>query len=275
MMVRGVLHLAARLIVRLGGLLALLLALARPCGADEIELVARAINGSLLVGEPLILSVRIRTDVPIIVPPDLTPSHLPFRILVDRGDGLRPYVEDALIEAHLSGPGRAPAGITREFVLGIDKATRDWAFPFPGQYRLVAEYKAPDGPAVRSNVVTVSVHSPVAAEREVHDALRGLGPRLVVTNSPALLDEPLEALVTQYPGSAYLQQRRLGDLKVRFGDIRSGYEAGYEVHGVGTPENPPPGPDKRRATVVARARDLLPLAQDVSSVGGHSRRMHF
>ena len=40
------------------------------------------------------------------------------------------------------------------------------------------------------------------------------------------------------------------------------------MHGVGTPENPPPGPDKRRATVVARARDLLPLAQDVPSVGG-------
>lgn len=266
-MLPRVLCVPARWVLRVGGLVAML-ALCHPSGADEIELTARAINSSLLTGEPLILSVTVRSDAPIVVPFDLTPSHLRLRVLVDRGDGFVPYVEYALVEKdNLSGPGRIPAGVTREFVLGIDKSTHDWTFPIPGTYRLVAEYSAPDGPAVRSNVVTVSVHSPAGAEGEVYNALRQLGPGLVVAQSPEYLEESLEALVLQYPGSAYLQERRLRDLAARIGDVRNGYEPEH-VAQAGTPENPPPGPDMRPETVAARARDLLPLALDVSSVAG-------
>ena len=245
------------------------LAVCVPCRAAGIELTAKAINSSLLTGEPLVLSVRIRADLPVTIPGDLTPGHLPFRILVDRGAGFEPYAEHALGEKdNLSGPGLTPVGVTREFVLGVDKLTGDWTFPAPGTYRLVAEYRASDGPSVRSNVVTVSVKPPAAPEREVYVALRRLGPALVVAHAPKLLDESLQPLVLQYPSSPYLQEPRLRDLQVRIGDVCSGYEPGYDVQEGGTPANPPPGPDMRPEVVRARARDLVPAALNLSSVPG-------
>jgi hypothetical protein len=48
-----------------------------PVGADEIRITARAINPSPLVGEPLILSVTVRADVPVVFPADLMSQGLP------------------------------------------------------------------------------------------------------------------------------------------------------------------------------------------------------
>ena len=54
-----------------------LLTLGSPVGADEIRITARAINPSPLVGEPLILSVTVRADVPVVFPADLMSQGLP------------------------------------------------------------------------------------------------------------------------------------------------------------------------------------------------------
>jgi hypothetical protein len=135
-------------------------------------------------------------------------------------------------------------------------------------YRLVVEYQPPQpAGAVRSNIVTVTVQAPTGAEQAVYNQLRQMGPGLVVAHEAEFLGPSLDPLVQQYPGSAYLQERRLRDLEARMADVRSGYEPGH-VAEAGTPDYPPPGPDNRPDTMVARAHDLLSVALDLSAIPG-------
>jgi hypothetical protein len=244
------------------------LTLVSPLVAGQIDITATAINPSLLVGEPLVLSVRVRADVPVVVPTDLMSRGLPFRVLIDRGSGYVPYVEYVLSPApEHEGAGRVPAGITRELVLGYDAAAREWTFPVPGTYRLVAEYEPAAGSPVRSNVATVTVALPTGSEKDVHDRLRQIGPQLVVPHEIGPLEPWIQPLVNEHPQSAYLQGRRLRDLESAMADIGNGYEPG-QIPQAGTPDYPPPGPDVRPEIVQARAQDLLPLAVELGGIAG-------
>ena len=103
--------------------------------AGQIDITAKAVNPSLLVGEPLVLSVTMRADVPVVFPTDLMSPGLPFRVLIDRGSGLVPYVEYSPPPGPESvGTGPQPDGLTREFILAFDAATRDWTFPSAGTF---------------------------------------------------------------------------------------------------------------------------------------------
>jgi len=236
--------------------------------AGQVDITAKAINPSLLLGEPLILSVNVRADVPVVVPTDLMSPGLPFRVLIDRGSGFLPYVEYVLSPApEHEELGRVPAGITRELLLGYDAATRDWTFRAPGTYRLVVEYQQPTGAPVRSNVVTLTVQAPTGADKEVHDALLQVGPQLVVPHESGPLEPWIQSLVRDSPRSAYLQGRRMRDLESRMYDIGNGYEPGH-IPQAGTPDYPPPGPDMRPETVRARAQSLLPLAVELGEIPG-------
>jgi hypothetical protein len=245
------------------GIAIAVLALAGPALAGQIDITAKAVHSSLLVGEPLILSVKVRADVPVVVPTDLMSPGLSFRVLIDRGSGFVPYVEYVLTPApEHEGAGRVPDGITRELLLGYDAATHDWTFAAPGTYRLVVEYQQTTGAPVRSNVVTVTVRAPTGADKEVHDGLRQMGPQLIVPHESGPLEPWLEPLVRDYPRSAYLQGRRLRDLESRMGAIVAGYEPGTEYL------DPPPPQNHLPEMVRARARDLLSLAADVGEVPG-------
>jgi hypothetical protein len=174
--------------------------------APPAPIDVRAVKSALLVGEPLVLVVTVRTD-----PPPL-PSSAPT-ILVDRGRGFDAYRSTPFASGWHEAAG-AGGGMRTEYVLAYDTRLGDWLFAAPGTYRLRVEYEDPSLRPLRSSTVAIVVTAPTGDEKIVHEALRQMGPRLLDVHRAHHLGE-LRELVQRFPDSAYLQEARFNDLNAR------------------------------------------------------------
>lgn len=218
----------------------------------------------ILVGEPCVVVVSIETAASVEVPLSLGWRDARLQILIDRGQGFVPHVEEqwateARAEKGMQLGGRALA----EYVLSYDASRKAPPFASPGTYRVVAEYRdAEAGLLARSNEVAVIVRVPEGAERQVYDALQSVGPQTLGVHIPSPTTPGTASWFSNYPDSAYLQELRLNELAFKLNMVRNGYDKDTV--------SPPAGaqPDVRSGGLRARARDLIPEAMNASAVAG-------
>jgi len=237
--------------------------------ADTVQLQATAVKQDLLVGEPLVLMVTMKTGAKVAIDGDLTWREAPLKVLIDRGQGFVPYREKRWVSGWREGDKGLLAGgqITLEYVLSYDDNLKDSVFPAPVTYRLVVEYRDDAIGPFRSNVVTLSVQAPSGDEQTVHDVLRRLGPEVSSIHQADRLSPDLADLVRRFPRSVYLQELRLNDLDARHSRVASGYHPD-EPPVAGTADDPPPRPDLRPGVVSERLAGLVPLASEIAEVPG-------
>lgn len=236
--------------------------------AANVTLQVGAVKSTLLVGEPLVLMVTVKTTADVALEADLTEPTDALKVLIDRGQGFVPYREKRWT-SDWRDPGKGPIDggqRTLEYVLSYDANLKDWVFPAPGTYRVVVEYQDKDIGPFRSNVLTLTVQAPTGDEKAVHDSLRQMGPGSIGVHQPDRLG-PLKPLVDRYSSSVYLQESRINDLNARLSKIMGGYDPDEIVEG-GTPDNPPKRPDLRPEIVRERLSTLVPDAEAVASVPG-------
>lgn len=232
--------------------------------AEQMTLRLDIPKAEILVGEPCVVVVSIETAAPIEVPLSLGWRDARLQVLIDRGQGFVPHIEeqwvtDARAEKGLQPGGRALA----EYVLSYDASRKTLPFAGPGAYRVVAEYRdAEAGLSVRSNEVAVTVRLPEGAERRVYDAIQSAGPQALSVHIPSPTAPGTGTWFSDYPESAYLQELRLSELAFKLDMIRNGYDKDTL--------SPPAGaqPDVRNGGIRARARDLIPEVLNAASVAG-------
>ena len=191
---------------------------AGPGGAIRVE--AFVPKATVLVGEPVILTVTQRASVPVYVvhEDDLALGNTHLRILVDRGVGLVPYRPKRIVASDHEPPSKEMLddGVrVWEHVLVYDDILADWVFPRPGRYRLVVEY-ADGKEVVRSRPVTVEVATPVGEEALVLERLRPMPGYILAPEPPGgELHPALAAILRDHPRTVYLAKARLDDVESR------------------------------------------------------------
>lgn len=238
----------------------------RAKAAESVQLQATAVKQELLVGEPLMLVVTVKTTAAIQLDTDLLWPESPLRVLIDRGSGFTRYLAKNWVSGTRENEkGRLGDGqITQEHVLGFDARLGDWPFPAPGTYRLVVEYQDDAIGPFRSNVVALTVRAPTGDEKAVHDELRGIGPDVLGLHLAGRLAPAIADLARRFPSSVYLQEQRLNDLDARHSAIASG----YDPDDARPSTDPSTRPDLTPETVRVRQSDLLPLANEIADVPG-------
>jgi hypothetical protein len=235
-----------------GAVLVLSLVTGRMIFADQLTLRLFAAETHLLVGQPVVLTLtyagtsEVALDRYEIGEPS---PEGPLRIMIERGGSFVPYRRSTRESVGLRSKAAAVRiGPTREeaidLVIAWDASTAGVAFPSPGTYRVLAEFRH-QGAIVRSNTVVLTVSAPVGSEREVFDFIDRPKWWEGLAYSERIPPE-IASIAARYPTSVYLQGPRLNDLRQRVVDIA----------------NAP------RASQAELQRELLPYAREVASARG-------
>ena len=231
---------------------------------EQVTLRLAIPKAEILVGEPCVVVVSIETAAAVEVPLSLGWRDARLQILIDRGQGFVPHVEEQWGTEARAAKGVQPGGrALAEYVLSYDVSRKAPPFTAPGTYRVVAEYRdAEAGLSARSNEVAVIAQAPEGAEREVYDALQLAGPQALGVHIPSPTTPGTAIWFSNHPDSAYLQELRLNEVAFKLDMIRNGYDKDTL--------SPPARaqPDVRSGGTRARARDLIPEATNASAVAG-------
>lgn len=239
----------------------LLLLTARVSSGEPDPRLTIQINApsTLVVGEPALVAVKLTGPTSLMFDGG---SGKHFRVLIDRGNGLRPYQAPLLLPLHFETKRLALTEQTAniEYILGWDSSINDFVFPRAGQYRVVVEYEDGEHGVVRSNGAVIEVLPPAAEDAIVLEGIRRAGWPHVAVFEPRRLAPALSRLVSDFPRSRLLHRARLDDLEFRIELVAQGLDPDDLRAGR------PPSAEQLAAFRRERFGRLVPLARELTEV---------
>lgn len=218
---------------------------------------------TILVDEPLVVTLVVAGRGEVF----LSAGHL--QIVIESPEGPRVYKRKQFVSTWEDPPRKTALSrkpLVRDWVLGFDGNTGQWAFPRAGRYRVTVVHNEPGLHETRSNTVTIEVREPEGAEAEAHEALQ---PFLAGDIAAAVNEQgtppAVASLAARYPDSAYSYLPRVYDLYGRLHHAARGVDPFSEE-----PGRQGDVVDAARRQELARGyyRALRPLLADLADVRG-------
>jgi hypothetical protein len=239
-----------------------------PCAeaVDAPSVTMTAAKTRIVVDEPVVVTVTFSGFRDVYLGQSLARDNPYFAVLIDRGAGYSPFSYKLFMSTNSEPSGRRPLKgkpLVMDVPLSFDNTLGDWAFPKPGRYSVVAEYRHSAGATLRSNVINITAVAPTGEEAEAHEALKPLRSTTLVEveMGPANLGK-LASYAERFPRSVYLQRARVQDLEYRIDQAREGRDPDGQEGPV------PTARDAVRELSAKYMARLLPLAEELAGIEG-------